>query len=84
MITGIDHADSVAPASKCRRVLCVGFGSALQNDRAPPPRKENSPGKATTEEERERRHLEASVARFMPAQDAKDKRPERREKETKF
>ena len=33
-------------ASKCRRALCVGFGPALQNDRAPPQRKGNelSPG----------------------------------------
>ena len=30
--------------SKCRRLLCVGFGAALQNDRAPPQRNGYSPG----------------------------------------
>ena len=46
-----------------RHVLCVGFGSALQNDRAPSPLfPQLSPGKATTEGKKELRHLEATYA----------------------
>ena len=33
---------SVFASTKCRRVLCVGFGSALQNDRAPSHEKETA------------------------------------------